>query len=77
MMELSITTAFIPFTLARRIGIWIAPRIVLPTLALGVAADVAIVGIILSWQAQVALDFRPRSRCDAGRTPPQPRSTAL
>ena len=30
MMELSITTAFIPFTLARRIGIWIAPRIVLP-----------------------------------------------
>jgi hypothetical protein len=41
----------IPFTLAWLIGIWLASRIVLPTLALGAATLVAIVGIILTWRA--------------------------
>ena len=42
-------TPLIPFALAWLIGIWIASRVVLPTLALGVATIVAIVGIMLSW----------------------------
>jgi competence protein ComEC len=41
----------IPFTLAWLIGIWLASRVVLSTLALGVATGVAIVGIILAWRA--------------------------
>jgi hypothetical protein len=44
-------TPLIPFTLARLIGIWLASRIALPTLAFGIAAGVAIVGIILTWRA--------------------------
>ena len=43
-------TPFIPFTLAWLIGIWLASRIALPTVALGVAAVVAVVGIILTWR---------------------------
>jgi competence protein ComEC len=45
----------IPFTLAWLIGIWIASRIALPTIALGVATIVAVVGIIITWRAS-----RPR-----------------
>jgi hypothetical protein len=45
------TMPLIPFTLAWLIGIWIASRIALPTLALGVATLVAAVGIILTWRA--------------------------
>jgi hypothetical protein len=41
----------IPFTLAWLIGIWIASRIALPTVALGFAIGVAIASIILSWRA--------------------------
>ncbi len=41
----------IPFTLAWLIGIWIASRVALPTLALGVVTIVAVVGIILTWRA--------------------------
>jgi hydrogenase/urease accessory protein HupE len=44
-------TPLIPFTLAWLIGIWIALRIALPTIALGVATIVAVVGIILTWRA--------------------------
>ena len=43
-------TPLIPFTLAWLIGIWIASRMALPTLALGVATIVAIAGIILTWR---------------------------
>jgi competence protein ComEC len=48
-------TPLIPFTIAWLIGIWIASRIVLPTLALGVATIVAVVGTVLTWRAS-----RPR-----------------
>jgi competence protein ComEC len=41
----------IPFTLAWLIGLWIASRVALPTIALGFAAVVVIVGIILTWRA--------------------------
>jgi len=41
----------IPFTLAWLIGIWGASQIALPTMALAIAAGVAIVGIILAWRA--------------------------
>jgi competence protein ComEC len=41
----------IPFTLAWLTGIWGASRIALPTIALGFAVGVAIVGIILTWRA--------------------------
>ncbi len=41
----------IPFTLARLIDIWIASRVALPALALGVATIVAVIGIILAWRA--------------------------
>ena len=41
-------TPHISFAIVWLIGIWLASRIALPTLALGVAAIVAIVGIILS-----------------------------
>lgn len=41
----------VPFTLAWIVGIWGASRIALPTLALGFAVGVAIVGIILTWRA--------------------------
>ncbi len=44
-------TPLIPFTIAWLIGIWLASRIALPTLALGVATIVAVVGIILTWRA--------------------------
>ena len=43
-------TPFIPFTLAWLIGIWLASRIVLPTIALGVATVIAVVGIVLAWR---------------------------
>jgi len=45
------TTPLIPFTLAWLIGIWLASRIALPTLALDVATIVVVVGIILTWRA--------------------------
>jgi len=38
----------IPITLAWLIGIWLASRLALPTLALGVATVIAVVGIILT-----------------------------
>ena len=41
----------IPFTLAWLVGLWLASRVTLPTLALGVAIIVAVVGIILTWRA--------------------------
>ena len=41
----------IPFTFAWLIGIWIAARVALPTLALGVATVVAVVGIVLPWRS--------------------------
>ena len=41
----------IPFTLAWLIGIWLASRVVLPSIALGFASGVAILGVILSWRA--------------------------
>ncbi len=41
-------TPLIPFTLAWLVGIWIASRIVVPTVALGAAIGVAILGIILT-----------------------------
>ena len=44
-------TPFIPFTLAWLIGIWLASRIAMPSIALGFAVGVAIVGIILWWRA--------------------------
>jgi hypothetical protein len=37
----------IPFTIVWLFGIWIASRIALPTVALGVAASVAILGVII------------------------------
>ena len=43
--------SLIPFTLAWLIGIWIASRVALPTVAPGIVAVVAIVGIILAWRA--------------------------
>ena len=41
----------IPFTLAWLFGIWLASRLALPTIALGVATLVAAAGIILTWRA--------------------------
>jgi len=46
------TTPLIPFTIAWLIGIWLASRVALPTLALGVVTIVAVVDIILSWRAK-------------------------
>jgi len=43
-------TPLIPITLAWLIGIWIASRVTLPALALGIATVVAVVGIILTWR---------------------------
>ena len=43
-------TPLIPFTVAWLIGIWLASRIALPTVALGVATGVAILGVIL-WRS--------------------------
>ena len=40
-------TPLIPFTLAWLVGIWLASRIALPVVALGFAAGVAILGIII------------------------------
>src|SRR5512136_924535 len=40
-------TPLIPFTIAWLIGIWLASRLALPTVALGVATGVAILGVIL------------------------------
>jgi len=48
-------TPLIPFTIAWLIGIWIASRIAAPSVALGVATSVAVVGIFFTWRA-------PRSR---------------
>ncbi len=42
-------TPLIPFTLAWLIGLWIASWVALPVIALGIAAGVAIVGMILAW----------------------------
>jgi len=50
-IELPHGNALIPFTIAWLIGIWLASRVVLPTLALGLAMGVAIVGIVLTWRA--------------------------
>jgi len=52
-------TPLIPFTLAWLIGIWLASRtptlagasVVLPTTALGIAAGMAIFGIVITWRA--------------------------
>ena len=44
-------TPLVPFTISWLIGIWLASRIMLPAVALGVAAFVAIAGIILTWRA--------------------------
>jgi competence protein ComEC len=44
-------TPLIPFTVAWLIGIWLASRIAVPSIALGFAVGVAIVGIILTWRA--------------------------
>src|SRR5574340_759850 len=41
----------IPFTIAWLIGIWLASRAALPSVALGIAAGVAIVSIILTRRA--------------------------
>ncbi len=43
-------TPLIPLTIAWLVGIWLASHIALPTLALGVASVVAVVGIILTWR---------------------------
>jgi competence protein ComEC len=43
-------TPLIPFTIAWLIGIWLASRVALPSIALGVAVVVAIAGIILAWR---------------------------
>ena len=45
-------TPLIRFTLAWLIGIWIASRVALPTLTLGVATIVAVAGIIFTWRAR-------------------------
>jgi competence protein ComEC len=45
-----IATPLIPFTLTWLIGIWLASRVALPSIALGVAVVVAIAGIILTWR---------------------------
>ncbi len=45
----------VPFTVAWLIGIWLASHLALPTVALGIAVGVAVVGIILTWRAS-----RPR-----------------
>lgn len=37
-------------TLAWLIGIWLASHTAVPTLAIGVAAGVAIAGIVLTWR---------------------------
>ena len=52
MIELPHGTPLIPFTIVWLIGIWLASRIAVPTLALGIATGVAIVGIILTWRAR-------------------------
>jgi hypothetical protein len=57
-------TPLIPFTLAGLIGIWLASRAALPTLALGVATIVAVVGLISLAHAQAALDLRPHHRSE-------------
>src|SRR5512136_2559152 len=44
-------TPLIPFTLAWLIGIWLASRLALPTVALGIAAIIAIAGAALAWRA--------------------------
>jgi len=44
-------TPLIPFTLAWLIGIWLASRVTLSTLALGIATIAAMVSIILAWRA--------------------------
>ena len=41
----------IPFTLAWLIGIWIASRVALPSVALGITAGVAFVGILFTWRS--------------------------
>jgi competence protein ComEC len=45
------TTPLIPFTIAWLIGIWLASRVAVPSIALSVAVGVATVGIILAWRA--------------------------
>jgi hypothetical protein len=44
-------TPLIPFTLAWLIGIWLASRLALPSIALGIAVGVAIAGIAFAWRA--------------------------
>ncbi len=49
-------TPLIPFTLAWLIGIWLASRVTVPSLALGVAAIAALVGIIPTTGCGVCAD---------------------
>src|SRR5512136_1911696 len=44
-------TPLIPLTIAWLIGLWLASRIAVPSVALGIAAGVAVVGIVLTWRA--------------------------
>jgi hypothetical protein len=44
-------TPLIPFTIAWLIGIWLASRIAVPSVALGVATGVVVLGIILTWRS--------------------------
>jgi hypothetical protein len=45
-------TPLIPFTIVWLIGLWLASRIAVPSVALGVAAIVAVVGAVLTWRTQ-------------------------
>ena len=38
---------FVPFTLAWLIGIWFASRLALPTIALGIAVGMALLGVVI------------------------------
>ncbi len=44
-------TPLIPITLAWLIGLWLASRVALPSLVLGVAAIVAAVGTVFTWRS--------------------------
>jgi len=44
-------TPLIPITLVWLLGIWLASRLALPSVALGIAAGVAIAGIVFTWRA--------------------------
>jgi predicted membrane metal-binding protein len=46
------STPLIPITIAWLVGIWLASRIALPTLALGVATIITFVGIVVTWRVR-------------------------